>query len=721
MRSPGRARLSILAVLLAGLATTGVAGPAFGATAAAPSRHPDAAQYGSGSTPAMAMGVSPSAPAVSAQAINTSSFRAGFILSDNNLYAGSAMSAAAVQTFLNNELSTCTAQTGAPACLKSFSEATPNKSADAMCTAYAGAARETAAQIIAKVGAACGISQKVLLVTMQKEQGLVTDPDPSQVQYDYAMGYSCPDSADGCDPADAGFFQQVYGAAWQFKRYANPPGTTASFTWHPVGSASTIAYAPDASCGSAEVSIHSQATAALYYYTPYQPTPNALKGSFVASCDSNSVGNLNFWSIYTDWFDGFPSSGAPPIGGVDAPIIASGSSSVSISGWAIDPTSEVLPTGVSVSVTDPIGMTRNYTVAQANSARSGLIAAHPLAGPDHGFTLTAPLTALGSYKICATALPLAGNTAAKAGIGCKTVSNAPVPARLSGVDRYATAVQISKAGFPSTAPVVFIATGTNYPDALSAAPAAAKKGGPLLLTPTNSLPSSVRTEIQRLRPSTIVVVGGVGAISKAVYTSLSTLAPTTIRLWGADRYATMRAIVRGVFTSPVSHAYIATGANYPDALAASAAAGAQGVPVVLVPGTASSLDPANATLLKSLKATKFTIAGGTAVVSQGIADGLTRLGATVTRASGIDRFATAERINKLAFPAPTAAYLATGSEFPDALAGAVLAGTRQAPLYVVPSTCVPSADLIDLVRATSITLLGGAGALGTGVVSLRHC
>src|SRR5690606_31566027 len=147
--------------------------------------------------------------------------------------------------------------------------------ADAMCGAYAGADDESAARIIFKVARACGINPRVILVTLQKEQGLVTSTKPSATAYRAAMGHGCPDTA-ACDSRYYGFFNQVYGAAWQFKRYANPPGTSQHFTWYAPGKTWNILYHPNRDCGTKAVYIENQATANLYYYTPYQPNAAAL-------------------------------------------------------------------------------------------------------------------------------------------------------------------------------------------------------------------------------------------------------------------------------------------------------------------------------------------------------------------------------------------------------------------------------------------------------------
>ncbi|WP_198668715.1 cell wall-binding repeat-containing protein [Homoserinimonas sp. OAct 916] len=326
----------------------------------------------------------------------------------------------------------------------------------------------------------------------------------------------------------------------------------------------------------------------------------------------------------------------------------------------------------------------------------------------------------GGLMVTASQVDLAADTATVS-ITLKGMGPAKVD-RISGDDRYVTAVEISKAGFAGTAPVVYLATGTNYPDALSAAPAATKKGGPLLLTMPKSLPGPVAAEIKRLKPQKVVVVGGTGAVSNQVMDAVKKLLPAASvkRIGGTDRFDTSRKLIGDAFPSSGT-AYVATGMDYPDALSASAAAGAIGAPVVLVNGKAKSLDTGTAALLKKLAVTKVLIAGGTGVLSKGIETGLKAY--SPTRFAGNDRFETSQKINKQAFPKAARVFFATGYQFPDALAGAALAGASKAPLYVVQPKCVPAGILTDIKAAGAlrVTLLGGTGALSKDVASLKSC
>ena len=296
--------------------------------------------------------------------------------------------------------------------------------------------------------------------------------------------------------------------------------------------------------------------------------------------------------------------------------------------------------------------------------------------------------------------------------------------RLAGPDRYSTAVEISKDGFGPGVPVVYVATGTNFPDALTAAPAAARQGGPLLLVTPTSVPGAVAAELDRLDPKLIVVVGGSGAVSDAVYSQLAPFATKSIRRdAGSDRYQTAGVVVERAFSSSPT-AYVATGANFPDALSARAAAAKSDAPVLLVPGGASTLPTATRDQITRLGTTTVFVAGGTAVVTAAIERAIEALpGISASRLAGADRYATSSAINRHAFTEAATLYLATGSSFADALAGAALAGAGKSPLYVIPRTCVPPAVLQDIedFRVIDIVLLGGTGALAPQVAGLTRC
>jgi hypothetical protein len=232
-----------------------------------------------------------------AAATDLSAFDPGLIITDDQFYDGTAMSATAVQSFLVSKDPDCVSSTvnnTKYTCLADFTQTTNTRAAGAECHQYTGKSNETAATIIARVAVACNISPKVILVTLQKEQSFITTGARSSLIYRKAMGYGCPDTAN-CDSKYYGFFNQVYSAAWQFEHYRLNP----SHYSIRAGQTDAIRYSPDATCGHANVYVRNAATAGLYTYTPYTPNAAELQGK-PNSCSSS--GNANFFSYFSSWF-----------------------------------------------------------------------------------------------------------------------------------------------------------------------------------------------------------------------------------------------------------------------------------------------------------------------------------------------------------------------------------------------------------------------------------
>lgn len=235
----------------------------------------------------------------SAQGATGSDFRAGNIISDAVFYNSNAMTASQIQGFIDAKESCVAGYT----CLENFRQNTVSRAADAKCGAYSGVASQRASDIIYSVAQSCGLNPQVLLVLLEKEEGLVSSNSPSASRFNIATGYACPDTAP-CDAQYYGFYNQVYKAAWQYQTYRLFPS---SFSYR-AGRVNNILWNPNSGCGSSPVYIENQATAGLYIYTPYQPNAAALDHPYGLGDSCSSYGNRNFWRIFTDWF-GDPQGG----------------------------------------------------------------------------------------------------------------------------------------------------------------------------------------------------------------------------------------------------------------------------------------------------------------------------------------------------------------------------------------------------------------------------
>lgn len=312
-------------------------------------------------------------------------------------------------------------------------------------------------------------------------------------------------------------------------------------------------------------------------------------------------------------------------------------------------------------------------------------------------------------------------------------------ARISGATRYETSVEVSKQIFPEpleySPGIVYIVSGTSFADALSAAPLAGMAGGVLLLTAPTALPAVVEAELRRLKPENIVIAGGTGVVSTAVENRVRSIGASwgLLELWrvaGANRYDTSRRLVQhaesvrgaGLTGRPV---FLATGTNFPDALSAAAAGGAARIPVILTGGIdETDLAPATRDLLDSLRPSRIYVAGGWATVSPVAVNryAWSRY-IPVVRFAGADRYETSRLINEVFFGESGLAVVASGSQFPDALAAGPLSAALGAPLVLTPPTCVHPALARVLARNGSdgAVLVGGTGALSTRVAAMSTC
>lgn len=531
-------------------------------------------------------------------------FNAGNLISDAKMYAPSTMSAAQIQAFLESKVPSCRS---GYVCLKDYRQDTLTKAPTKWCPgSYQGARGESAAAIISKAAKACGVNEQVLLVMLQKEQGLVTHVWPSTWRYTIAMGYACPDNA-ACDTAYYGFQNQMYMAASQLKRYT----MDSWFNWYPVGKVSNVRYHPNVNCGAGRVLIENKATAALYYYTPYQPNAAALAAGYREGDACSSYGNRNFYNYFTDWFGPTsPTSGVLPLpsstqsGRVGGETRWDTSAAVSRATFA---------PGVSVAY---IANARDFPDALASAAAAGHLGG-PVLLSDRG-TLH-PSVAAELARLRPLRIVVIGGT----GVISDSVLNAVKAytagsvVRVGGADRFATSVAISRSTFSTGVPVAYIANAMDFPDALAGASAAGHLGGPVLLTEAGSLNPSAAAELARLQPKRIVILGGAGVVGDAVAAAVKKYTVGTVtRLGGQDRWATSAAISRATFSSGVPVVYLASARDFPDALSGAAAAGHLGGPVLLTDPYA--LHPSVAAELDRLNPKRVIVLGGTGVISNGV-------------------------------------------------------------------------------------------------------
>lgn len=287
--------------------------------------------------------------------------------------------------------------------------------------------------------------------------------------------------------------------------------------------------------------------------------------------------------------------------------------------------------------------------------------------------------------------------------------------RLAGDNRYETSVAVSARSFAPPVDAVYVATGTQFADALAGGPAAARSGGPVLLVQPDRIPRDVAAELDRLQPRTIYVLGNDSAVGDEVVADLREHAGSVVRLGGTDRYATAAHVSRNGW-SDATTVFLASGTAFADALSGGAAAAHRDAPLLLTPP--GQLASATVAELARLSPDRVYVLGGPSAVSDHVLAlvGDAVPGASVRRLSGADRYATSAKVAETLWPEGSATmFFATGSEFADALSGTPAAHVNGAPMILTKRDCLPSAVWSTRAQFSPRTtaVLGGTRALTT--------
>jgi putative cell wall-binding protein len=356
--------------------------------------------------------------------------------------------------------------------------------------------------------------------------------------------------------------------------------------------------------------------------------------------------------------------------------------------------------------------TTNYTgtIDLTSTGTAGLPA--PAAATAGVLTTPVTFTGTGAQTLTATDSVFAAVT----GNAVVTVAPAPAssgpttpstPVRLAGADRFGTAIAASKAEFPAgTAGAVVLARSDGYPDALVGAPLAAAKHAPLLFTAGASLTDATNAEIQRVLPpgGTVFILGGPTAVPDRVDATLTGLGFKVTRLAGADRYGTALAVAHAL--GDPGTVILATGTNFPDALAAGpAAAHLQGA-VLLTADT--TLPTPVSSYLATHASLRYAIGGPAAKADP-----------SATALVGADRYATAATVASTLFDKPNNVGIASGVTFADAVVGGAAQALAGGPLLLSATSTlpIPTGSYLTNHAATITTshIFGGAAALTTTV------
>ena len=260
--------------------------------------------------------------------------------------------------------------------------------------------------------------------------------------------------------------------------------------------------------------------------------------------------------------------------------------------------------------------------------------------------------------------------------------------RLAGDNRYATAAEIAKKAYPSGAKTVILASGMTYADALVGVPLASKLNAPILLAAKDSLPRETTNALEKLGTKKVIILGGKGAVSEQVEITLKNQGITTERYEGGTRFGTATAIAEKLNENQTDVFFVYYN-GFPDALSASTAAALKNAPIIYLTTDGDMNADTAAYLAKLKKAGSIKnayIIGGTGVITDNMLKKVgTALGVTPKRLDGKDRYETCVAVNNefKSLLSGKSICVATGADYPDALAGGVFAAIQKAPLFLI--------------------------------------
>lgn len=291
--------------------------------------------------------------------------------------------------------------------------------------------------------------------------------------------------------------------------------------------------------------------------------------------------------------------------------------------------------------------------------------------------------------------------------------------RLSGQTRYSTMQTIVKSGWKATGGTVIVATGKNFPDALSAAGIAGIEDAPILITDSDSLTAETKAELQRLKPKKVIIAGGPAAVSANTANAIrSTTGVTPTRLYGATATATAAELNKAYKGKWAPTAIVATRKSFADALSAAPISYAKHYPIFLTE-TDGTISKDVVAAMKACGIKNVIVVGGTGAVPNATVSTLAKNGISMQkRLGGATRYETSAQIANWGLANGLAANnmgVATGQNFPDALCGAALTGKKGSVLVLADDSNAANAAVAKAKKASigDGYVYGGEAVVGT--------
>lgn len=290
--------------------------------------------------------------------------------------------------------------------------------------------------------------------------------------------------------------------------------------------------------------------------------------------------------------------------------------------------------------------------------------------------------------------------------------------RLSGQDRFETAMKIAEGFNSGSVSSVVITSGYNFPNALSGSVLAKKLDAPILLSGNSTSENSRAIEYIKnhlTKDGTVYILGDEKEVSNDIVNSLNSLGYSNIkRLSGNSKYETIKAINDEINAKEGTPLVIAGGNVFADGLSISTVAASKGYPIVL--SDSNSLSDSAVETIKKVKPSKVYIIGGTGAISDSIREQVKSIANlsddNIARIFGSDRYETSLNVAKYFDLSSDTVTFASGENFPDALAGSVYAAKYGSPVILVNGNIKNQKAYVDGKSFVNQVIFGGAGVLG---------
>lgn len=298
--------------------------------------------------------------------------------------------------------------------------------------------------------------------------------------------------------------------------------------------------------------------------------------------------------------------------------------------------------------------------------------------------------------------------------------------RIYGINRYETSVSVAGNFSSQKLQSIIIASGDDFPDALTGSILSKKVNAPILLVGKNADSITYCTNFIKNKldlNGTIYILGGKFSVSGNFEKQLNSIGYKNIkRLGGSNRFDTNGTIINSLNLEKKTPVFIVNGFGFPDALSISSVSASKGYPIIM--SNSSKLPEEAKKLLNNIQPDKVFVIGGTGSINSNVINDLKKIVPTlkdssVTRIGGENRYETSLNICRYFKLSSDSAFIASGTNFPDALSGSALAAKMSAPIILTDGYDIAKQkQYLDQTDYKKLTLLGGTGSISSDVENI---